>query len=92
MRLPDNFPAKSTSCLIGVLSLGAETLWVRVFSFVGRSTPKAVSIILGTYLLGIALGAVLGARLCRTQHDKTLVESLTLSLLIGSAVILACWT
>ncbi|MDQ6702747.1 MAG: hypothetical protein M3Z96_06405 [Pseudomonadota bacterium] len=88
MRISEDFPAKTTSFAIGLLSLGTETLWVRTFSFLGRSTPLAVSTILGTYLLGIAFGAVLGARLCRTQDKEKLIESLTMSLLAGSAVIL----
>ncbi len=88
MRISGDFPAKATSFSIGILSLGTETLWVRTFSFLGRSTPIAVSTILGTYLLGIAFGAVLGARLCRTQDKEKLIESLTMSLLAGSAVIL----
>jgi hypothetical protein len=88
MRISKDFPAKSASFAIGILSLGTETLWVRTFSFLARSTPLAFSIILGTYLLGIAFGAVLGARLCRIQDKKKLIESLTLSLLAGSAVIL----
>jgi spermidine synthase len=88
MRIPEDFPAKPTSFAIGMLSLGTETLWIRTFSFLGRSTPIAVSTILGTYLLGIAFGAVLGARLCRTQDKEKLIDSLTMSLLAGSAVIL----
>lgn len=88
MRISADFPAKTTSFAIGMLSLGAETLWVRTFSFLGRSTPIAVSTILGTYLLGIAFGAVSGARLCRTLDKEKLIESLTMSLLAGSAVIL----
>ncbi|MGH6856585.1 MAG: fused MFS/spermidine synthase [Methylocella sp.] len=88
MRISEDFPAKTTSFAIGILSLGTETLWVRTFSFLGRSTPIAVSTILGTYLLGIAFGAVVGARLCRTQDKEKLIESLTMSLLAGSAVIL----
>ena len=88
MRISEDFPAKTTSFAIGILSLGTETLWVRTFSFLGHSTPTAVSTILGIYLLGIAFGAELGARLCRTQDKEKLIESLTMSLLAGSAVIL----
>jgi hypothetical protein len=88
VRISEDFPAKTTSLAIGLLSLGTETLWVRTFSFLGRSTPIAVATILGIYLLGIAVGAVLGARLCRTQDKEKLIESLTMSLLAGSAVIL----
>ena len=84
-----NFPAKSASFATGILSLGAETLWIRLFSFIGRSTPLAVSVILGIYLLGIAFGAMLGARLCRIQDRKQLTETLVLSLLAASSIILA---
>jgi spermidine synthase len=89
MRLAEDFPAKSTSFLLGMLSLAAETLWVRAFSFLGRSTPIAVSTILGTYLLGIAFGAVLGARFCRTMDKDRLIEIIIISLLAGSIVILS---
>jgi spermidine synthase/predicted MFS family arabinose efflux permease len=89
VRISEGFPAKSASLAIGLLSLGAETLWVRIFSFMGRSTPLAVSIILGTYLLGIAFGAVLGGRLCRHQDEKKLAVSLIASLLVGSIIVLA---
>jgi spermidine synthase len=88
MRISEDFPAKTASFAIGILSLGTETLWVRTFSFLGQSTPKAFSTILGIYLLGIAFGAELGARLCRTQDKEKLIESLTMSLLAGPAVIL----
>lgn len=89
MKISEGFPAKSASFVIGLLSLGAETLWVRLLSFMGRSTPLAVSIILGTYLLGIAFGAVLGARLCRRQDEQKLATSLIASLLLGSIIVLA---
>jgi spermidine synthase len=88
MRISGDFPAKATSFAIGLLSLGTETLWARTVSFLGRSTPLAISTILGTYLLGIAFGAVLGARFCRTQDKEKLIDSLTMSLLAGSAAIL----
>jgi len=88
MGILEDFPAKTASFAIGILSLGTETLWVRTFSFMEQSTPQAVSIILGTYLFGIAFGAVFGARLFRTQDKEKLIESLTMSLLAGSALIL----
>ena len=83
----ERLPARSLSFTIGLLSLGAETLWVRTYSFLSQSTPKAVSIVLGAYLLGIALGAAIGARMCK-RHEQRLPEILGASLLCGSAVIL----
>ena len=80
-------PARSLSFAIGLLSLGTETLWVRTYSFLDQSTPKAISIVLAAYLLGIALGAVIGARLCEHQ-EQHLPEFLGASFLAGSVVIL----
>lgn len=87
MNYMKRIPARSLSFAIGLLSLGAETLWVRTYSFQSQSTPKAVAVVLGAYLLGIAVGAAIGARLCRS-HEKRLPEILGAALLGGSAVIL----
>jgi spermidine synthase len=84
-----DFPARAASFAIGLLSLATETLWIRTFSFLGRSSPLAVSTILGTYLFGIAFGAALGARLCQKQDKQRLIASLITSLLAGSALIFA---
>ena len=81
-------PAKLLSFTIGVLSLGTETLWVRTFSFLGRSTPLSLSIVLGVYLFGVAFGALLGARFCRTENRRALAAILATALLSGSIVIL----
>jgi len=80
-------PAKLLSFTIGVLSLGTETLWIRTFSFLGRSTPQALSIVLGVYLCGVAFGALLGARFCRTENRRALTAILATALLSGSSVI-----
>ncbi len=41
---PRPFPAKSLSFVVGMLSLSAETLWVRTATYYGQSTPKAFAI------------------------------------------------
>jgi predicted membrane-bound spermidine synthase len=87
-KLYSDPPARLLSFTIGVLSLGTETLWVRTFSFLGRSTPQALSIVLGVYLFGIAFGALLGARFCRAESRASLATILATSLLSGSIVIL----
>ncbi len=78
--------ARTLSFAIGLLSLGVETLWVRTYAFLGQSTPKAVALVLGVYLVGIALGADLGSRLCarRARLDRILIACL----LAGSAITL----
>ena len=78
-------PAKSLSFTIGLLSLGTETLWIRLFSYHNHSIAKALPFILGVYLLGIAFGAALGSRICKSE--RYLAEILAVSLLCGAAAI-----
>jgi spermidine synthase len=78
-------PAKSLSFIIGLLSLGSETLWIRTFCFHSESMAKALPFILGIYLLGIAFGAARGSRFCKDGGN--LVEILGLSLLAGAGAI-----
>ena len=54
-------PAKSLSFIVGFLSLGSETLWIRTFSYHNESMAKSLPFILGVYLLGIAFGAARGS-------------------------------
>jgi spermidine synthase len=79
-------PAKTLSFILGLLSLSAETLWVRTATYFGESMPIAFTLILATYLVGIALGAVVGARLCAREAD--LNTALLVCLLGGSVVLL----
>ena len=60
-------PAKSLSFTIGLLSLGTETLWIRLFSYQNHSIAKALPLILGVYLFGIAFGAAIGSRICKER-------------------------
>jgi spermidine synthase len=86
MNLPTAaVPAKSLSFTIGLLSLGAETLWIRTFSFHSESVAKSLPFILGVYLLGIAFGAARGSRFCKDGGD--LVAILGLALLAGAGTI-----
>jgi predicted membrane-bound spermidine synthase len=78
-------PAKSLSFTIGFLSLGTETLWIRLFSYQNHSIAKALPFILGVYLLGIAFGAAVGSRICK--GERHLGEILAVSLLYGAAAI-----
>jgi spermidine synthase len=52
------------SLSIGFLSLSEEILWVRVVGFAFQTLPLAFSFVLACYLVGIALGAALGKRVC----------------------------
>ena len=52
------------SLAIGFLSLSEEILWVRVAGFAFQTLPFAFAFVLACYLVGIALGAAYGKRLC----------------------------
>lgn len=54
----------------GFLSLSQEILWVRLVGFVHLGVPQSFSLVLGLYLLGIALGAATGKRLCERLGDQ----------------------
>ena len=80
------FPARSASFFIGLLSLGSETLWVRTFSFARESTPQSFSIVLAIYLFGIAAGAMIGGRLCKSRTDLIKIAATSI---FAASVILA---
>jgi predicted membrane-bound spermidine synthase len=61
--------ARFLSLCTGLLSLSQEILWVRFAGFAYKGAPQAFGIILGLYLLGIALGAGLGKRYCRGEKN-----------------------
>jgi spermidine synthase len=67
------------SFTIGFLSLSVEILWVRVMGFTYETLPPAFSFVLFCYLVGIALGAVLGKRLCGRSKDLYAAATIVLS-------------
>lgn len=62
----------------GFLSLSQEILWVRLVGFLQQGVPQAFSWVLGLYLLGIAIGAAAGKRLCETRQDLPRAAALVL--------------
>ena len=87
--LVTRYPAHLVSFLVGFLSLGAETLWVRTFSYANQSTPQSFAIVLGLYLIGIALGASAGGDKCKTSGNSAgdLVELSAATILAAAGVI-----
>lgn len=55
--------------LVGAAGLMLEVLWIRVAGFAMQGLPGMFAVILAMYLLGVALGARLGRRLCHGQAD-----------------------
>jgi spermidine synthase len=70
------------SALVGFASLGQEMLWMRIVSFANGNTPQTFSLVLSLFLLGIALGAVIGKRACTNNNILSITDfgALTLAL------------
>jgi spermidine synthase len=64
-RLPLPFAlAVLLSSVAGFISLSYEILWFRVWSFAWASLAASFGLLLGTYLVGIALGSSIARRFC----------------------------
>ena len=72
------------SFVIGFLSLSVEIIWVRIIGFGYQTLPPAFSFVLACYLVGIALGAALGKRLC--AHTQNLYGAAALMLSFSALV------
>ncbi|HTK94556.1 MAG TPA: fused MFS/spermidine synthase [Terriglobales bacterium] len=55
----------------GFVSLGYEILWYRMFSFVTGGLARTFAVLLGSYLAGIAFGAVVAEVLCTRGARRT---------------------
>ena len=84
------FPAHVISFLVGFLSLGAETLWVRTYAFANESTPHALAIVLALFLLGIARGAAIGGSECEkagVPGARSIVDVAAIGILSASTIL-----
>jgi spermidine synthase len=72
------------SFVIGFLSLSVEIVWVRIIGFDYETLPPAFSFVLTCYLVGIALGAALGKRLC--EHTQNLYGAAAFMLSLSALV------
>ena len=54
----------------GFLSLSLEIIWMRIISFAGMSVPQAFSYTLALFLIGIAIGANIGKKLCKNSNKN----------------------
>ncbi len=64
--------ARILSFCVGFLSLSQEILFVRLASFAYESLPSAFAFVLVFFLLGIAVGANIGKRICARGGDLRL--------------------
>jgi spermidine synthase len=67
------------SFVIGFLSLSEEIVWVRTVGFAYETLPPAFSFVLVCYLLGIAVGAALGKRICASVGNLYAAAAVLLS-------------
>lgn len=53
----------------GFLSLAQEIIWMRLISFSGMSVPQTFSYTLALFLIGIAIGAQIGKKICNKNKE-----------------------
>lgn len=84
--------ARFISFWTGFCSLSLEIAWVRLYGYANQSTPQAFAYVLAIYLLGIALGAQIGKRVCQLPLRQDIERVSMLVLLMGAVVaIMAPW-
>lgn len=71
---------------MGVATLTMEVVWTRLFAMVFGSSAQAFTLMLATFILGIALGSVAAPRLLARGRDP---RSLLAGLLAAAALVLA---
>lgn len=68
------------SLTVGFLSLSQEIIWVRIISFILQGISQSFPLVLACFLFGIAIGAAIGKRFCKTREDLWRVAALVLTL------------
>ncbi|UWX04336.1 hypothetical protein H1235_03990 [Pseudoxanthomonas sp. NC8] len=76
--------ARGVALVSGCTSLVAEVLWMRVVGFAESGRAGVFAAVLGTYLVGIALGAYAGRRIC--YWPATSIPKGLFWLLLGAAL------
>lgn len=90
--------ARVLSFCVGFLSLSQEILFVRLASYAYESLPSAFSFVLVFFLVGIALGANAGKRLCarggdlRVAGGRVLLAAFVLDALVPTIATLGAGT
>lgn len=75
--------------LSGFVALSYEILWFRAYSLCWRGTPGTFGVLLGFYLLGLALGSLASRALCKDREatfDPAKLLTLSGLALAGNAV------
>lgn len=62
--------AAIAAALAGYVSLSYEILWFRVYSYITGGSPVTFGLLLGIYLAGLAVGADIAGKICRSVKDE----------------------
>ncbi len=86
--------ALGVASVMGFLSLSYEILWVRVYSFISGGQAHSFPFLLGSFLTGIALGALVVRPFCDNvtdlgdpRHSKLLAYVVFFANLIGFSIL-----
>ena len=60
------------SLVVGYISLSQEILWVRLISYTTGGKATVFSLVLGFFLMGIALGSLKANQICEEYKDRVL--------------------
>lgn len=75
------------SFLSGFLSLALEVIWIRLFGFFSGGLPQVFAFTLAIFLLGIAIGSLVGKDICKTITDsQKLIDKIGYYLLLATAM------
>ena len=78
--------------LIGLVSLGYEIAWFRVLVFYLQSATYSFSILLATYLVGLALGSIAFSRLLEPRLNGSSAFATTVKCIAAGQILLALMT
>ncbi len=66
------FAGMAVSAAIGLVALGYEMVWYRLYSFVSGRSAASFALLLGWYLAGLAYGSLAIRDLCRGRLSSDL--------------------
>jgi spermidine synthase len=69
----------------GYISLSQEILWFRTISYMSAGRPQVFPQLLGYFLLGIALGSLVGKRICE-RHGQLALPFIAVALVFSAVV------
>ena len=72
------------ACLVGFISLSYEIIWARAFMFVSGGWALAFPILLGSFLLGIALGSALARLICKPINRSSQLKNIGWFLIVAN--------